>query len=318
MADGHIPVLVDEVLGFLVRPDGGRLVDGTVGLGGHAGALLDAMPEAELLGLDRDADALSRAEAHLRPHGDRVQLVRTAFSQLAEAARQVGWDRVDGILLDIGVSSLQIDDAARGFSYRRDGPLDMRMDRRGRTTAAMILNRWSEGDLTHLFRTLGEERRARRVSRAVVERREQRPWERTGEFAALLEDVVGAGRRRGPPPAARCFQALRIAVNRELDELRDGLRAARGMLAPGGRLVVISFHSLEDRIVKRFFRHEAADCVCPPGLPECVCGKVVTLEVLTRKPVRPAADEVEANRRAAPARLRAAQKVQGGSNRCPR
>jgi len=230
---------------------------------------------------------------------------------MRQHAEQLGWDRVDGVLLDVGISSMQVDTAQRGFSHRLDGPLDMRMDRRGPVTAATIVNTWSEDQLTDVFRRYGEERRARRVARAVVTQREEQPFSRTGELAELLKRVVG--QRRGPtlPPATRCFQGLRIAVNRELEELEDGLAGALELLRPGGRLVVISFHSLEDRIVKHSFRHEAATCVCPPGLPVCVCGKSAALRILTRKPLRPSADEVTMNRRAASAKLRAAERLAG-------
>jgi 16S rRNA (cytosine1402-N4)-methyltransferase len=305
----HQPVMLEEVCEHLKAVPGGRYIDGTVGLGGHTEAVLSRFPDSHVLGVDRDRDALAQAGQRLAGFGDRVVLVQGSYSEMERHATQVGWDRVDGILLDIGISSMQLDTAGRGFSHRLDGPLDMRMDRRGPVTAATIVNTWTEDQLTDVFRRYGEERRARQVARAVVAEREERPFARTAELAELLQRVVG--QRRGPtlPPATRCFQALRIAVNRELAELEAGLVSALKLLRPGGRLVVISFHSLEDRIAKHFFRHEAAICVCPPGLPICVCGKKATLQILTRKPLRPSAEELDMNRRAGSAKLRAVERL---------
>ena len=303
--------MLEEVCEHLVAVTGGRYIDGTVGLGGHTEAVLSRFPGTQVLGIDRDSDALGLAQKRLAVFGDRATLVRGSYGSMGQHAVAMGWDRVDGVLLDVGISSMQLDTANRGFSHRLDGPLDMRMDRRGPVTAATIVNTWNEDQLTDVFRRYGEERRARRVARAIVIQREERPFARTIELAELLKRVVG--QRRGPalPPATRCFQALRIAVNRELAELENGLAGALELLRPGGRLVVISFHSLEDRIVKHLFRHEAATCVCPPGLPVCVCGKSATLRILTRKPLRPSADEVTMNRRAASAKLRAAERLEG-------
>ena len=305
----HEPVMTEEVLHYLDTPARKRVVDGTVGGGGHASEILRASDTVELLGIDRDEDALETAKKRLEPYRSRIRLVQGAYSGLADYCREAGWDSVDAVLLDLGVSSHQIDTPARGFSHRTDGPLDMRMDRRSPTTAAKILNESTEDELTRIFREYGEERNARRVARAVVRRRAEKPWSRTGDFAELINRVVGHSGRHGPPPATRCFQALRIAVNRELDELRDGLAAAEQMVEPGGRIVVISFHSLEDRIVKQAFRYGEATCVCPPDMPVCRCGKKATLRTLTRKPVRPTAAEVANNRRAASAKLRAAEKL---------
>jgi len=215
------------------------------------------------------------------------------------------------------VSSPQIDTPARGFSFRHDGPLDMRMDRRGHTTASTIVNTWDEDDLARILTEYGEEPRARLVARAIVERRAHRPWERTAELAALIEAVVGHRGTRGLPPATRCFQALRLAVNDELGELERGLSAAVEVLAPGGRLAVIAFHSLEDRMVKQFVRYEALDCVCPPDCPVCVCGKQARLRPLTRRPLTATAAELAVNPRAAPARLRAAERLAGDGSRQP-
>ncbi len=306
----HQPVLLQEVLDLLEPACCHHIVDGTVGGGGHAAALLAAAPaDAELLGLDRDDAALAAAAVRLAPFGQRAHLARCRYSRLEDAADELGWEHVDAVLLDIGISSHQIDSAARGFAHRLDGPLDMRMDRRERTTAATLLNQASAEELERIFRTFGEEPRARQVARAVVERRAERPWERTGELAELVLRVAGRPHERGLPAATRVFQALRIAVNGELDELAAGLRAALELLRPGGRLAVICFHSLEDRMVKEFFREQAAPCVCPPDFPICACGRVATLRQVTRKPVTAGAAELDVNRRAASAKLRVAEKL---------
>jgi 16S rRNA (cytosine1402-N4)-methyltransferase len=315
MTGTHQPVLAAEVLSFLGVDPVRRIVDGTVGYGGHAGALLRHLPEATLLGLDRDSDALQGAAEALREFGPRVRLVQARFSALAEALAEAGWERVDAVLLDLGVSSPQIDTPARGFSFRFDGPLDMRMDRRDRVTAATILNTCGEAELAHILADYGEEPKARLLARAIVARRAERPWERTAELAALAEAVLGRRGGRGLPPATRCFQALRIAVNDELGELERGLEAAVGALAPAGRLAVIAFHSLEDRRVKQFVRYEALDCVCLPECPLCICGKVARLRPVTRKPVTATATEISRNPRAASARLRVAERLADGTRR---
>jgi len=307
-APQHIPVLAEEVLQAFAGLKQPRLVDGTVGLGGHSAMLLEQVPGCEILGIDRDDTALQAAARRLEPYAGRVRLYRGPFSALADFVAETGWETVDGVLLDLGVSSPQIDTPARGFSHRFDGPLDMRMDRRLTETAATILNTESEEELADIFFCYGEERHARKVARAVVRRRQEKPWSRTEEFAELVEQIVGRA-KHGPPPATRCFQALRIAVNDELNELDQALEAAVRLLAPGGRLAVISFHSLEDRIVKLFFRHEASTCTCPPDLPVCVCGKQATLRVLTRKPFVASAEERARNPRSAPAKLRVAEKL---------
>lgn len=309
MSPSHQAVLLDEVVAHLAPVSPVRIIDGTVGYGGHAGALLDRWPESELLGIDRDEDALRSAAAVLAPFGERVHLVHGRYSEMDKAAADLGWTTVDAILLDIGVSSAQLDTPLRGFSYRFDGPLDMRMDRRDRLTASVILNTWSEEQLRRIFRDYGEERHARRVAAAIVRRREKRPWAKTGELAALLDEVIGRRAAGGLPPATRCFQALRIAVNRELAELEQGLRVATELLRAPGRLAVISFHSLEDRIVKHFIRHEAATCVCPPGCPVCICGKVARLRAITRRPIRASAAEIERNPRSSSAKMRVAERL---------
>ena len=306
----HTPVLLDETIALLKDATGTRFVDGTLGGAGHASALLTARPDASLLGIDRDVEAVHAASATLAKFGKRAVVRHGNFTEMRHLANELGWDSVDGgILLDLGVSSHQLDEASRGFSFRFDAPLDMRMDQTSALTAAKILNDYSEKQLADLLYEYGEERKSRQIARAVVERRVQRPWEKTGEFAELLERIVGRAHQHGLPPATRSFQALRIAVNDELGALERGLQEALRLAAPGARLAVITFHSLEDRMVKHFFQHEAATCVCPPGLPICICGKIQTVRIVTRKPIRPSDEECRANSRAACAKLRVAIKI---------
>ncbi|MGN0866493.1 MAG: 16S rRNA (cytosine(1402)-N(4))-methyltransferase RsmH [Oligosphaeraceae bacterium] len=306
----HIPVLQQEALQLLRELPGPRVVDGTLGGGGDSQALLEQDASREVLGIDRDPAALEAATRRLAPFGARFHPWHGTFSQMEEAAAQQGWESVDGILLDIGVSSPQIDTPERGFSFRFDAPLDMRMDPSSPDpTAADLLNTLPQEALADLFWTYGEERLSRPIARAIVERRRERPWSTTGELAQLLERVVGRARQHGLPPPTRVFQALRIAVNRELEELEEALKAAERLLSPGGRLVVISFHSLEDRMVKRFFQHAALACVCPPAVPRCVCHKQVTFQILTRKPLTASQEELDRNPRAGCAKLRAAQRT---------
>lgn len=307
----HAPVLLRETL-FHLAPQGGRFIDGTCGAGGHSAAILGAHPDNRLLGLDVDPAALALARARLAEFGERAQLRHGSYTGMAAFAAELGWEQVDGVLLDFGVSSMQIDQAERGFSYRAelDGPLDMRFDRRQTLTAAWLLNHADERELTRLFREHGELPFARSLARAVTARRAEQPWERTGEFADLVRHVAGPRRAgRQSPPEGRAFQALRIAVNDELETVRQGLSEGVALLAPEGRIVAISFHSGEDRIVKQFFRFEEQECVCPPGLPVCRCGKIPRLEVLTSKPVQCDEDEARQNPRARPARLRAARRL---------
>lgn len=302
-------MLANKVLEYLAPRAGGRYIDGTVGAGGHTAAILRRAPGAQILGIDRDQSALACAAANLASFGRNVQLRHGSFADLDQTVAQTGWSRIDGILLDIGVSSMQIDNPERGFSYRVDGPLDMRMDRSQERTAAMILNKATERELAELFRQYGEAPGSRRIARAVIDARSRKSFGSTMEFADLIAAVAPRQKGRHTPPAARFFQALRIAVNDELASLERGVDAAMDLLAAGGRMVVISFHSLEDRIVKHRFRHAALNCVCPPALPVCRCGKVATLAVLTKRPVRPDEVEVANNPRAHSARLRVGEKI---------
>ncbi len=309
MAD-HTPVLRDEVVRLLTPCRDGVIVDGTVGLGGHAEALLEAEATVRLIGIDRDPEALGRARERLTRFGSRATLVHGNHRDLDRLLGDLGVDRIDGLLLDLGVSSLQLDNASRGFSFRLDGPLDMRADPTNGVTAADWIASARQTEIAEVLANYGEERYAERIARAIDEARGHEPIATTATLAAIVRAAVPASYRRGRiDPATRTFQAIRMRVNGELDALEGGLRAGFDRLAHGGVFVVISFHSLEDRIVKRFFREKAADCVCPPELPECVCGKRVEAEVLTKRPVTPKAAEVEANPRARSAKLRAARKV---------
>ena len=307
----HIPVLADEIVKYLLPAEKGRFkfIDGTLGRGGHSSLILQMNTDAELLGIDRDAEAVKKAEQILGFAAGRINLVRGEFSSMAEHAVSLGWHLVDGVLLDLGVSSPQIDTPSRGFSFRSDGPLDMRMDTRSGKTAARILNNAPEEELIRIFRTYGEIRESRKLVRAITARRKERPWSHTLEFAELCEAVLQTGKRRSVPPATLCFQALRIEVNDELKELEKGLEASIKLLRKGGRIAVISFHSLEDRIVKNFFRSEASECHCPPGLPACVCSHKKTLKIITRKPITATEEEKRKNRRAGSAKLRIAEKI---------
>ena len=292
----HIPVMPREVLELLNVRRGGVYIDATVGLGGHAAAILEASaPNGRLLGLDADPQALAAARRRLEPFGDRCRLERAWLDHAAAAAARHGFSAVDGVLCDLGVSSLQLDDPRRGFSFQQDGPLDMRLGPDAERSAAEIVNQYDEAELADVIYQLGEERRSRRIARAIVERR---PIRTTGQLAEIVQSAVGrgAGRRgRRLHPATHVFRALRLEANRELERLGAFLETARGMLALGGRLAAIAFHSLEDRIVKRFIREASA---AGGGLRS-----------LSKKPLRPRAEEVERNPRARSARLRAAEAV---------
>jgi 16S rRNA (cytosine1402-N4)-methyltransferase len=304
----HEPVLLRETLGFLAPERGGWFVDCTVGLGGHAAALLECAPEAKLLGIDRDREALRLAAERLAVYGDRVRLVPGTFSELRQILVQEGLSKVQGVLADLGVSSMQLDTADRGFSFRLDGPLDMRMGA-GELTAAEVVNTYSENALATIFKEYGEERHARRMSRAIGWRRKESPIETTAELRRVLEKAKPSrpGRRAKIHPATRAFQALRIEVNGELDELSHLMDEAAHLLESKGNLVVISYHSLEDRIAKNTLRKLALGEIEPiTGRPRA---ETQIIETLTRKPVRPSEEEVEANPRARSARLRAARRL---------
>jgi 16S rRNA (cytosine1402-N4)-methyltransferase len=294
------------VLSALRPAPGRRYLDGTVGAGGHAWGLLEASaPDGEVLGLDRDPGALRLAAERLRPFGERVHLHQASFAEMQTVVQAVGWDQVDGVVLDLGMSSMQVDDPARGFSFLQDGPLDMRFDPQQPRTAADLVNNLQAGELVDLLTRFGEEPRAHRVAKAIVA---ARPIRTTRALAEIV--AVAAGYKRGRThPATRTFQALRIAVNDELVALEQGLQQAFDLLCPGGRLAVIAFHSLEDRVVKQAMRRESTDCLCPPRQPVCTCDHHATLTLITRTPIRAEADEVSQNPRARSARLRVAERL---------
>lgn len=286
---------------------GARFIDGTVGAGGHAAALLAATaPDGRLLGFDRDPEALAFAARRLAPFGSRFAPVAGSYGDMGTVAPGLGFANIDGILLDLGLSSRQLEDPERGFSFLKEGPLDMRFDSRRGETAADLINNLSAEELTDLFRRYGEEPQSRRIARLIVI---HRPFHTTTELAGLIEREIGRRGRPGRHPATRIFQALRIAVNDELGEVERGLRAAVGLLRPGGRLAVISFHSLEDRLVKQFVRAAARDCVCPPEQPVCTCGARAVLKPVTRKAIQASPEEIAANPRSRSARLRVAART---------
>jgi 16S rRNA (cytosine1402-N4)-methyltransferase len=306
-AFSHQPVMLAEVLAVFAPVQSGVIVDATVGGGGHSRAILEQQPEVSVVGLDRDADALQAAARNLEPFSDRVTLRRTSFDRLADAVQELGHEQISGFLFDLGVSSPQLDRADRGFSYRQEGPLDMRMDRDLARSAADIVNNADERELADILRTYGDERHAARIAAAIVR---ARPIETTTELAEIVRDAIPApARRRGGHPAKRTFQALRIAVNRELEQLPGALDDAINLLAPAGRGAVLSYHSGEDRIVKdRFRTAETGGCVCPPRMP-CACGAVPTARLLWRGGRTPRPEELAANPRAESARLRALEKL---------
>lgn len=313
-APAHVPVLVAETLEALAPRRGGCYVDGTVGGGGHAAAILDQIgPEGRLLGLDRDTIALSRASERLTRYRDRFRLEHAAFDRMREVVQLQGWQVVDGILLDLGFSSLQVDGAGRGFSFQRDEPLDMRMDSGApMPTAADLLATASEAALAEILFRYGEEPAARRIAREITHRRSLSPLRTSGQLHAAVWRAVGGRHSRPIDPATRTFQALRIAVNDELGQLERVLPQALALLRPGGRLAIITFHSLEDRLVKRHFAQWAATCICPPGLPACRCGHRPEARLVWRKPRTATAAELAINPRARSAKLRAVERLQGG------
>ena len=305
MEQQHQPVLYQEIIHALRPKSGARYVDGTLGAGGHAAGLLaESEPGGLLLGLDVDPQALDLARQKLAPFGERAWLKKGSYITLPSQLAELGWDSVDGILLDLGASSMQFDTPERGFSFLVDGPLDMRFDPTNPLTAAEIINKWPEQDLADILYRYGEEPTARRIARAIVD---ARPLERTRQLAAIVEKVQP---RRGPHhPATKTFQALRIAVNGELESVEKFLPMAVHSLNPGGRLAVISFHSLEDRLVKDFIRRESKDCICPPKQPICTCGHKASINVITPRPITPTEAEVTMNSRARSAKLRVAEKL---------
>lgn len=305
----HKPVLLDECIEMLnIRP-GGVYVDGTLGRAGHSREIVRRLTGGRLICIDQDTAAIRAAEEGLAPWRDRVTLVHGNFSDLADILREAGVSGVDGALFDLGVSSPQLDDASRGFSYMQDAPLDMRMDNTAALTAREVVNTWSQEELRRILYEYGEERYAPAVAKAIVRARETGPVETTLELAEIVRGAMPpAALREKQHPAKRTFQAVRIAVNGELDALPPMLEAAVDSLNPGGRLAVITFHSLEDRIVKQTLREQARGCTCPREFPVCVCGKKPKIRLVTRKPIVPGAAELSENPRARSAKLRTAEK----------
>jgi len=309
----HLPVLLRETVEWLSPPPDGIVLDCTVGMGGHSAELLKHIPRGRLVGLDQDVEALQHAGLALQ--GDpRVTLVKANFADLLKVLKDNSLSEVDSVLMDIGVSSLQLDSPLRGFSFQQNGPLDMRMDASASLTAADVVNTYPEEKLANVIYEYSEERKSRQIANAIARHREQKPFETTEELALLAKKVLGSPKpKKGESfkhPATRLFQALRIEVNQELEVLKSALQDALSILKPGGRLAVITFHSLEDRIVKQYFKSESVDCICPPRIPQCVCGHKASIELLTRKPVEASEEEIAQNPRSRSAKLRVVQKLE--------
>lgn len=308
----HVPIMVKEVLSYLAPERGGVFVDGTLGGGGHAEAVLTALGgKGRLIGIDRDEEALKVSSERLKPFGESFTAVHGNFFEMRALLVSHGVMRADGILLDLGVSSHQLDDAERGFSYMNDAPLDMRMDRTNPFSAYDVVNGYAAADLKRIFYEYGEEKFSGRCADAIVRAREAAPIKTTLKLADIIKSAIPAQYRRKEQqhPARRCFQAIRIEVNHELDGLEKAIRDAHSLLNPGGRLVILTFHSLEDRIVKNVFRSLERPCTCPPSAPICICGKVPTGTVLTRKPVVADEEEQKTNTRSTCCKLRASEKL---------
>lgn len=306
----HIPVLLKEVLYYLKCSSGKCFIDCTIGTAGHSVEILKAVgPEGFLWGIDQDENALEKAEKKLEDFKN-FKLIKANFGDLEYTARQYGIKKVDGILFDLGVSSLQLDQAWRGFGYQSDAVLDMRMDRSLKISAADLVNRLTERELFRIIKDYGEELWAGRIAKFIVRERKKKEINRTAELVEIIKAAVPArARRKGGHPARRTFQALRIAVNKELENLEKGLSASYDLLKNGGRICVISFHSLEDRIVKKYFQSQAKGCICPPALPVCACGHKPGLKIITRKPVLSCKEELATNPRARSAKLRVGEKI---------
>lgn len=308
--NGHIPVLLDECIRYLnIKPEG-VYVDGTLGMGGHSEAILRRLTTGRLISIDRDELAIERASERLRDYSDRLTIVHGNFRDLGEILDEQGVEAVDGMLFDLGVSSPQLDEGSRGFSYMLDAPLDMRMDKSDNIDAWFIVNRWPEDKIVRILRDYGEERHAARIAKAIASRREEREIETTSELVEIIKGAMpAAALREKQHPAKRSFQAIRIAVNDELGAIETLMGTAPDRLKVGGRLCVISFHSLEDRIVKNAIHSRENGCTCPREAPVCTCGFVQTLRSVTRKPITAGGEELELNPRSRSAKLRVAERV---------
>ena len=306
----HRSVMLMPCMDALSIKPNGIYVDGTAGGGGHSYEIAKRLDTGLLIAIDQDEAAIKAASAKLAPVGERARVVRSNFCHVSDVLDSLGIEKIDGILLDLGVSSYQLDTPERGFSYMADAPLDMRMDARAEKTAYDVVNTYSEFDLRRILFDYGEERFAPRIASRIVQAREAKPIETTGELTSIIKSAIpAAAREGGHHPAKRSFQAIRIEVNAELDVIRPALEAAAKRLNPGGRMAVITFHSLEDRIVKQTFADMASGCTCPRGLPVCVCGKTPTVKVISRKPILPDGEELENNPRSRSAKLRVAEKL---------
>jgi 16S rRNA (cytosine1402-N4)-methyltransferase len=307
----HQTVLLNESVGFLNIRSGGLYVDATLGLGGHTEGILALNSGARVIGIDQDADAIKHAEERLSHFGERIRIVHSNFTNIKSVVGDLGYEGVDGVLADLGVSSLQLDSGERGFSFRFDAPLDMRMDTSSDLeTAAELLATLTETEIADIIYRYGEERASRRIAKWIVEKRDAgQPIETTRQLAELVERAVRRGPKDKIHPATRTFQALRIAVNRELEFLERFVLDSIEVLKPEGRLAIITFHSLEDRVVKQTFQRMSGKCSCPPRIPQCMCGAKKVVEILTKKPVVPGEDEIAANARSRSAKLRAVEKL---------
>ena len=306
----HRSVLLDECIEALNIKEDGIYVDGTAGGGGHSFEIAKRLTTGTLIAVDQDADAIEAAGKRLAPFADRVKIVRDNFSNLASVCASLGISKIDGLLLDLGVSSYQLDTADRGFSYMADAPLDMRMDKRAALDAFRVVNEYSEAELKRIIWEYGEERFSGRIAAKIVSQRAEQPIYTTGELVQLIKSAIPAGMREGGShPAKRTFQAIRIEVNKELNVIAPAIDSAVNLLDEGGRIAIITFHSLEDRIVKETFAAKASGCTCPRDFPVCVCGKKPQLRVITRKPILPSEEELSENHRSHSAKLRVAEKI---------
>nr|WP_216675560.1 16S rRNA (cytosine(1402)-N(4))-methyltransferase RsmH [Brevibacillus sp. HB1.3] len=311
MSFHHVTVLMDEaVQGLNIRP-GGIYVDCTLGGAGHSSLIASKLTEGgRLIAIDQDDWALDNARERLASYMDRVTLVKSNFRHIKDIVKDLGLSGVDGVLFDLGVSSPQLDEGERGFSYNADAPLDMRMDQQAPLSAYDIINEWDEEEIAKIIWLYGEEKFSRRIARQIVQQRKKQPIQTTGELVELIkEGIPAAARRTGPHPAKRTFQAIRIAVNDELDAFKEAVVDAIEVLNPEGRVSVITFHSLEDRICKQIYQDFSKGCTCPPAFPICTCGNQAVVKVITRKPILPSEEELEANKRARSAKLRVAEKL---------
>lgn len=312
MEFAHITVLLNEAVDALLPERGGIFVDCTAGGGGHSEAILKRLPKgSRLISLDRDDRAIERCRERLSPYGEASTVVKTNYSEIGDVLDELGIDKIDGVLWDLGVSSVQLDEGERGFSYSQDAPLDMRMDRSGGKTAADVVNGYSEEELRRIIRDWGEEKFFMRVAAAIVARREEKPIETTLELADIITNAIPAGARKkeNQHPAKRTFQAIRIEVNDELTIIEPSLRTAVKYLREGGRAAVITFHSLEDRITKQTFKNLENPCTCPSDFPVCVCKKKPEVKLVTKKPIAPSDEELAMNPRARSAKLRVCEKI---------